>query len=176
MHTRSLLRAHAFTLIELLVVIAIIAILVSILLPSLAAARNEARAVACASKARSVAQGVAAYNTGNKEFYPPSYVYGADQECVPPDPTKRSWRTGLSPYDWVAASDGAHTHRVAGVGHIPDFMCGIGVAAKHVDFVVMDRQCVAVAHADHLGAAALTIGHWNMEEVLRVPRITHIND
>jgi prepilin-type N-terminal cleavage/methylation domain-containing protein/prepilin-type processing-associated H-X9-DG protein len=69
----------AFTLIELLVVIAIIAILVSILLPALAAARQESRAVKCAVNMRTIAQGVAVYETDNR-WIPPAYVYGAEQD------------------------------------------------------------------------------------------------
>lgn len=70
----------AFTLIELLVVIAVVALLIGILLPSLARAREEARALKCAANARGVAQGVAIYLAGEgKQVYPPSYVYGADQ-------------------------------------------------------------------------------------------------
>lgn len=73
-------RRSGFTLIELLVVIAIIALLVGILLPSLAGARKAARAVQCASNARSVATGVLTYGADNKTYIPPSYVYGAEAE------------------------------------------------------------------------------------------------
>ena len=65
----------AFTLIELLVVISIIALLIGILLPALAAARESARAIACASNSRSQALAMASYGSEYKEFFPPSYVY-----------------------------------------------------------------------------------------------------
>ena len=68
----------AFTLIELLVVIAIIALLVGILLPSLASARKEARAVQAASNARQIAIGVNTYTADSKGYIPPSYVYAAE--------------------------------------------------------------------------------------------------
>jgi prepilin-type N-terminal cleavage/methylation domain-containing protein/prepilin-type processing-associated H-X9-DG protein len=70
---------RAFTLIELLVVIAIIALLVGILLPSLASARKEARAVKCASNIRNVAIAVTGYTADFRDLIPPAYVYGADQ-------------------------------------------------------------------------------------------------
>jgi prepilin-type N-terminal cleavage/methylation domain-containing protein len=61
---------RAFTLIELLVVIAIIALLIAILLPTLGSARASARQLKCSAQVRSVVQGMIAWSTNNKDFYP----------------------------------------------------------------------------------------------------------
>jgi prepilin-type N-terminal cleavage/methylation domain-containing protein len=54
---------RAFTLIELLVVVAIISVLIAILMPSLNAARNQARATVCASNMRQIGVGIYNYWT-----------------------------------------------------------------------------------------------------------------
>lgn len=72
------LRRTAFTLIELLVVISIIALLIGILLPTLGSARKEAQAAKCGASIRNVGIAVQTW-VSEKNQYPPSYVYGANQ-------------------------------------------------------------------------------------------------
>ncbi len=64
-HTRC-----AFTLIEVLVVVAIIALLVAVLLPSLARAREQARATVCLSHLKQQGLGLSSYSADNKAILP----------------------------------------------------------------------------------------------------------
>ncbi len=70
---RSLPRnpGQGFTLIELLVVIAIIAILAALLLPALARAKVQAKAMACVNNNRQIATALMMYTGDNANFLPP---------------------------------------------------------------------------------------------------------
>src|SRR3954464_5861354 len=61
---------RAFTLVELLVVIGIIALLISILMPSLARARQSASLVACESNFKQVYTALSFYANENKGLLP----------------------------------------------------------------------------------------------------------
>ena len=78
---------HGFTLVELLVVIGIIAVLISILLPSLARARQQALLISCSSNMRQVFQALALYAQDNKGYLPSSSCPG--QQCQ----QRNGWRS-----------------------------------------------------------------------------------
>jgi len=61
----------AFTLIELLVVIAIIGILASMLLPSLAKAKESGRRMSCVNNEKQLAISMSMYAQDNSGYYPP---------------------------------------------------------------------------------------------------------
>lgn len=64
------MRQRAFTLIELLVVVAIIALLISILMPSLGAAKKQARMDVCLSNQRQIASAWLLYATDWRDCLP----------------------------------------------------------------------------------------------------------
>lgn len=61
---------RGFTLIEILVVVAIIALLIAILLPSLRNAREQAKAMACATQLDQMFNGILLYSNQNQERLP----------------------------------------------------------------------------------------------------------
>lgn len=65
----------AFTLVELMVVIAIVAMLIALLLPSLSAARENARTAACASNLRQLHLAFTGYAVEHRSFFPDTGVY-----------------------------------------------------------------------------------------------------
>ncbi len=64
-------RRNAFTLIELIVVIGILTLLIGILIPSLSAARNSAKANVCLSTLKGLGTAFTVYLTENRDHFPP---------------------------------------------------------------------------------------------------------
>ncbi|MGD1085730.1 MAG: prepilin-type N-terminal cleavage/methylation domain-containing protein [Verrucomicrobiota bacterium] len=88
---------RAFTLIELLVVIAIIAILAALLLPALAASKQEAMKEKCASNLKQIGLGMAMYADDSNGLMPES---GGTILWNQTDPTtgKNSWMQQIVSY------------------------------------------------------------------------------
>jgi len=95
----------AFTLIELLVVIAIIALLVAILLPSLEAARRQAKANACLSNMKNIATSSRVYEADDQQgwgipVHPLQYKQCQTQTSCP----ACSSPTYIGAYEWGGKS------------------------------------------------------------------------
>lgn len=100
-------RSHgAFTLIELLVVVAIIALLISILLPSLANARESARAAKCGVILRGFGTGLTTYSSEENGWIPGANTSGLRTRFAAIDGDVEALRHPETPvqiYDWMTS-------------------------------------------------------------------------
>ncbi len=77
-------RCTAFTLIELLVVIAIIAVLLSVLIPSLSAAREQAKSAVCLSNLKRLGIGLTMYVNRHADNMPPVRLHASPPTATAP--------------------------------------------------------------------------------------------
>lgn len=92
---------RGFTLIELLVVVAIIAVLISILLPSLAGARDQARMVQCGSNLSQLGRGFYMYAGENKDYLCSGQADAQKGHNLPADVDDLEF-TGIHRIGWIA--------------------------------------------------------------------------
>ena len=81
-------RRTGFTLIELLVVIAIISILASMLFPTFARAREQARKTVCVSNTKQIGLGILQYTQDYDESYPIGFPFWASSLSPAPPPDR----------------------------------------------------------------------------------------
>ena len=98
--------ACGFTLIEVLVVVAIIALLISILLPSLAAARDQTKRTVCVSNLSQLGKATAGYLSCNRNRFGWGWILTRDKNGTPiaPKPMVRTWTYGGNAGTWESVS------------------------------------------------------------------------
>ena len=91
--------SRAFTLVELLVVIGIVGILIALLLPALARAREQGKAVKCAAQLRQLGQAIQSYANFNRGWIPAwSGWHVAGGSGAAPDAPGDGWTEQLARY------------------------------------------------------------------------------
>jgi prepilin-type N-terminal cleavage/methylation domain-containing protein/prepilin-type processing-associated H-X9-DG protein len=118
-------KVRGFTLIELLVVVSIIALLVAILLPSLARAREVAKAAQCAANMRTIGQFTFEWAAEHNDRGP------GNAHRSKPGPSSYTWKDILNQYyiqPTLDAFKGVYTINLTGTGSrtlcCPDFQPG----------------------------------------------------
>lgn len=97
-------KSKGFTLIELLVVISIIALLIAILLPSLSAAREQSKAVACGVQLKTVGSLLAVYSADNRDYIPGTNTTGVAIRALAGSPVEkyRNSKLPVQSFDWIS--------------------------------------------------------------------------
>jgi prepilin-type N-terminal cleavage/methylation domain-containing protein/prepilin-type processing-associated H-X9-DG protein len=121
---------QAFTLIELLVVIAIIAVLIAILIPSLAKARENAKAARCLANLHGIGQGLVVYEQLNNDYVVPSLNMHTAGTIVAAGDVLDGWAAILDRDGVVPGSNGLTTN----IFYCPSTLDIGGMAAGETGF------------------------------------------
>ncbi|UCG17563.1 MAG: prepilin-type N-terminal cleavage/methylation domain-containing protein [Phycisphaerales bacterium] len=167
----------AFTLIELLVVVSIIALLISILLPSLQAAREQAKTVVCTANTAGHGRACASYVTENNSWIPGSPgttgsellgKLGALNEAAEEYPTgSGTWKpAAVQIWDW-AGPLAALEMRMALTGLRPRKLRAI--AEEH--FVCPSNQIIA---SPYLNGATGPTGGFDFQKMISYNTIRNL--